>query len=284
VINLRKKFQIIFPDNRFVPLARLIQWANDAVDNSDTSMPKPRTITDVVNILEDSGYATFHCSVSNFLNTPAAHELIDDESAERVDGNPEETARLAALNELITDDEWNLETPRNVARAAIEKIIENENRATISHEPIRRQWEWKSEIDSPWQDIDGDVLLGKLNDDAEPVYAWRQKSEETDAAGNYTRNSTCRNGLDPANLSADDLRKEISRVSLEMDRMGFPSDFNAESVAHAINTFGNGQHPMATPDNLRFFKREYVQKCIDDALAAQLADDGDDDVSPAGKP
>jgi hypothetical protein len=197
VINLRKKFQIIFPDNRFVPLVRLIQWANDAVDNGDTSMPKPRTITDVVNILEDSGYATFHCSVSTFLNTPAAHELIDDESAD---------------GENLRDE---------------------------------------IEMMSPGQ---------------AGILAARQDAR------------------DAANLSADDLRNEISRISVEMDRMGIAGDHNIGDVLHAINQFGNGQHPMATPDNVRFFKREYVQKCIDDALAAQLADDGDDDVSPAGKP
>ena len=40
-----------------------------------------------------------------------------------------------------------------------------------------------------------------------------------------------------------------------------------EFACFAINTFGTGQHPMATEQTFEFFARPYIRKCVKSALA-----------------
>jgi len=39
----------------------------------------------------------------------------------------------------------------------------------------------------------------------------------------------------------------------------------AKIICSAINIYGEGSHPWATPENLNYFQREYVQECLEKA-------------------
>lgn len=40
------------------------------------------------------------------------------------------------------------------------------------------------------------------------------------------------------------------------------SDPEKKLIASAINTYGDGQHPVATPDKLDYFKMGYIAHCL----------------------
>ena len=41
---------------------------------------------------------------------------------------------------------------------------------------------------------------------------------------------------------------------------------NQKRLCSYINTFGSNEHPLATPETLKYFKPEYINECLDKAI------------------
>lgn len=46
-------------------------------------------------------------------------------------------------------------------------------------------------------------------------------------------------------------------------------------LCKAINTFGDGQHPVAELSTIEYFNKEYSIECIEKALTLPMGDPGD---------
>tara|TARA_R110000765_G_scaffold22441_1_gene57338 strand:- start:35 stop:265 length:231 start_codon:yes stop_codon:yes gene_type:complete len=61
------------------------------------------------------------------------------------------------------------------------------------------------------------------------------------------------------------LKKEMNKMNKEMTNL----------LCKAINTFGDGQHPVAELSTIEYFNKEYSIECIEKALTLPMGDPGD---------
>jgi hypothetical protein len=54
-------------------------------------------------------------------------------------------------------------------------------------------------------------------------------------------------------------------------------------LCKAINTFGDGQHPVAELSTIEYFNKEYSIECIEKALTLPMGDPGDNIVMMLNK-
>jgi len=68
---------------------------------------------------------------------------------------------------------------------------------------------------------------------------------------------------------------ERERKMNKVNKMNNMNNEHTTLLCRAINTFGDGQHPVAELSTIEYFNKEYSIECIEKALTLPMDDPGD---------